>query len=261
MTEFTTKRLAAVFLAGLLVGHGTAAAQQWTSTKVVGPFVCWGNFDLKQVEAQLAGLAEVHQELNVRLKLPAIQEWIEVYVFDSDQTWRGFLRTHHPKIPYRRALFIKKKGQRGQLFVYRTAEFAVDIRHEGTHALIDAAVNGVPEWLHEGLAEYFEVAPADRMTGAEWFAPTQRNAKMGISRKLVSLEKIQNGLAMTNNDYRDAWAWVNFLLNGPPEVRNVLAETFADYARGITPQPISKRVGMRIQNPDTALRGFYRNLK
>lgn len=252
-----------IIIFAMLFAYATAeaGAQQWVSTKVVGPFVCWGNFDLKEVEPQLASLAEVHQELNVRLKLPTIQQWIEVYIFDSDQTWRTFLKRHHPTIPYRRALFIKRVGQRCQLFVCRTGQFGVDIRHEGTHALIDSAVEGVPEWLHEGLAEYFEVLPANRQTGSDWFEATKRNAKMGTSRKLPSLERLQNGMAMTNTDYRDAWAWVNFLMNGPPEVRGVLAETFADYARGVQGPSVSKRVNSKMRNPDAALRAFYRGLE
>ena len=236
-------------------------AQRWVSTKVVGPFVCWGNFDLSEVETQLAGLSEVHQQLSEKLKLPVIQEWIEVYVFESDASWREFLREKYPKISYRRALFIKKKGARGQLFVCRTAEFAVDIRHEGTHALLDAAVSGVPEWLHEGLAEYFEVAPGSRLTGAEWFAETQRNAKFGISRKLTSLEKIRTGMSMTPKDYRDSWAWVNFLLNGPPEVRGILPEMIADFARTGKAAPVSTRIAKRIKNPDSVMRAYFHDLK
>ena len=239
----------------------TLSAQAWTSTKVVGPFVCWGNFDLTEVEAELVSLSEVHRQLSEKLKLPPISEWIEVYVFHDNVSWREFLRRTYPKIPYRRAIFIKKKGERGQLFVCRTEKFVVDVRHEGTHALLDATVSGVPEWLHEGLAEYFEVAPDDRLTGAEWFPETQRNAKFGISRKLTALEKFQSGMAMTNKDYRDSWAWVNFLLNGPPEVRGILPEMIADFARNGKAEPVSSRITKRIKNPDGALREYFRGLK
>ena len=237
------------------------SAQVWTSTKIVGPFVCWGDFDLTEVESSLASLAEVHQSLQANLNLPPVQEWIEVYIFESDASWRAFLRENYPKVPYRRAMFIKKKGQRCQLFLCRTPQFEVDIRHEGTHALLDASVPGLPDWLHEGLAEYHEVEPGNRLTGAEWFEKTQWNAKFGVSRKLTSLEKISAGLAMKPVDYRDSWAWANFLLNGPPEVRGVLAETIADYAKKGTSTPVSTRVKTKLKNPDGALREFYRGLK
>ena len=235
--------------------------QVWTSTKVVGSFVCWGNFDLNEVESQLAGLGEVHQQMNEKLKLPPVQEWIEVYIFESDASWRQFLREKHPGVPYRRAMFIKKKEDRGQIFLCNTTKFACDLRHEGTHALLDAAISGVPEWLHEGLAEYFEVEPESRLTGAEWFEATQWNAKFGISRKISSLEKIHSGMSMTNKDYRDAWGWVNFLLNGPPEGREILTEMLADYASGKPSLSAEKRMKTKFKNPDSALREFYRGLK
>ncbi|MDO4551868.1 MAG: hypothetical protein Q4C96_11540 [Planctomycetia bacterium] len=254
--------LFSIFILFFSIFHtNSAVSQVWTSTKVVGPFVCWGNFDLSKVEHELAALEEVHIQLSRSLKLPAIQEWIEVYVFDGTDSWKHFLRENYPHVSYRRALFIKKKGHRCQLFVCKTEDFLIDIRHEGTHALLDSSVSGVPEWLHEGLAEYFEVNPNVRLTGTEWFSATQRNARFGISRNLSSLEKITDGMSMTNKDYRDAWAWVNFLLNGPPEVRSVLAETIADYAKGDVKMPVSERIKTKIKNPDGALREFYRNLK
>jgi hypothetical protein len=45
------------------------------------------------------------------------------------------------------------------VFAYRGEDFETDLRHECTHALLNAALPVVPLWLDEGLAEYFEVLP------------------------------------------------------------------------------------------------------
>ena len=186
-----------VFILFYVFVSGVLSAQVWTSVKTVGPFVCWGEFDLAEVERPLAGFTEVHRQMAEKLKLPAVKEQVEVYLFKNDTSLRDFLRKNYPKVPYRRALAMKKKGQRNHLFLCRSEKLAEDIRHEAVHALLDASITGVPEWLHEGLAEYFEVEPEDRLTGAEWFEQTQTNAKLGVSRQLTSLERITSSMSMT----------------------------------------------------------------
>ena len=72
-------------------------------------------------------------------------------------TYQAYMKQYFPKVPYRRALFIKARGP-GMVFACQGTDFEIDVRHESTHALLHAWLPSVPLWLDEGLAEYFEVA-------------------------------------------------------------------------------------------------------
>ncbi|MDO4576264.1 MAG: hypothetical protein Q4D98_13740 [Planctomycetia bacterium] len=230
--------------------------QEWTSRKVVGPFVCWGTFDLRVVETDIQSLGTISQELSTRLRVPPPQEWVEVYIFRDENEWHAFLRREYPELPYRRALFLKKPAHRGQLFLYLSPDFAVDIRHEGTHALLHAVLPDVPIWLDEGLAEYYEVAH-NRAYDSIWLREILLKAKEKRIQKLKTLEKKSGMASMTDDDYADAWAWVNYLLNGPEEVRTVLPEYLAALATEKKPAPISKRLAKILRNPDEQLRLYF----
>lgn len=255
-----------IFLVALILSafYGNkASAQKWVSTAVVGPFYCWADFNLEDVAGELQGLQEIHQQLTQKIGLPKTKEWIELYIFKDNASWRLFLKEKYPEVPYRRALYIKKKDENGQLFLHLHREFSVDLRHEGTHALIHASVmaSDMPIWLDEGLAEYFEVPAGNRQTGSVWFAKTEWNAKFGITPDLEALEKIQGMQNMTNNDYRDSWAWVNFLLNGPNEVRNILPEYVAAIHSGEETSRVKQRVWDALEKPSAKFRAYFKNLK
>ena len=64
---------------------------------------------------------------------------------------------------------MKGRGP-GKVFAYKSKALPVDVRHEGTHGLLHAALPMVPLWLDEGLAEYFEVPgrqPSLRQSASE----------------------------------------------------------------------------------------------
>lgn len=263
--------------------------QEWVSVRVFGPIACWGTFDLSEVESELRELPFIYEELTGILGLPKIREWIELYVFEDEEQWREFLGREYPQLPYRQALFIKKKRGRGQLFLHRSETFATDLRHEGTHALLHGVLPYVPIWLDEGLAEYFEVSangrPEEgraiswpklrrlrrdetkdpRATGSEWLPLIRERTSAGEIASLEELETLRSMDQMTQIRYADSWIWVNFLLNGPEEVRRFLpiyvSELLRQSAVEVSPlTPISWRVRKRYANPMAELERFIKKL-
>ena len=51
---------------------------------------------------------------------------------------------------------------------------------------------------------------------------------------------------MTADDYRDSWAWVHFMLHGPPEVRQVLSNYLYDIRIGNPSGQLSERLAREV---------------
>jgi len=206
------------------------AAQDWVDGKVAGPFVCRAEFSLAGSENLLRELIQIQVDVIRYLGLPAANEQIEVYLFRDKRSYSGYIEKHLPKVPYRRALFIKGQGP-GRVYAYQSRELAVDLRHECTHALLHAVLPVVPLWLDEGLAEYFEVPADQRAFGNPHLAPLRWNLRLGAKPKLTDLES-KGGLSeMGGTEYRYAWAWVHFMLHGPPEPTRSWSNSSPRYKR------------------------------
>lgn len=214
---------------------------QWTSTQVAGPFVCRAEFSLHDYRGLLAELVEIQAELERVLGVPAPREQVDVVLFADEARYRHWLQANFPKLAFRRAMFVKLGG-RGTVYAYRNAELAVDLRHECTHGLLHASLSMVPLWLDEGLAEYFEVPPRDRAAGHEHLRSLSSNFRWGGTPPLEKLENKRDLSELSATDYRDAWAWVHYLLHGPPVAREVLVAYLADIHAGAAPGQLSGRL-------------------
>ena len=238
--------LAAVLAAAAGLRAATASAQQWADWRQARPFVCRANFSLAGYEPLLVELQQLQQQVTETLNLPPATEPIEIYLFADKASYQAFLQRHHPEAPSRRALYVKQGGP-GQVFAYRSEDFEVDLRHETTHAVLHAVLPVVPLWLDEGLAEYFEVASGQR-GGSPHLKPLKWNLRLGLVPRLSGLEGKRELSDMGNREYMFAWAWVHFLLHGPPEAREELLEYLADLRSLPAEPPISMRLSRRLPN-------------
>lgn len=224
--------------------HGRAAGA-WADQRVAGPFVCRADFSLAGLENLLGDLAQLQQDLVQRLDVPPADEWIEIYLFHNQGTYRSYLKRHFPDLPYRRALYVKRSGP-GIVMAYYSSDLAVDLRHECTHALLHAVLPMVPLWLDEGLAEYHEVAPSERASGNQYLSGIRWKARLGLAPNLDKLEDKGSVEQMGSAEYRDAWAWVHFMLNGPPEANDELQRFLADIQAHTPPGLLSERLERRL---------------
>jgi len=146
----------------------------------------------------------------------------------------------------------------GKPFVFRGPELAVDLRHEATHGVLHASLPMVPLWLDEGLAEYFEVPPAARISANPHLKSVKWNLRLGAVPRLARLEARQDVSDMNAGDYRDAWAWVHFLLNGPPEAHDELVRFLDDIARGAAAGQLSRRLESRLGGAEVRLAEHFK---
>jgi hypothetical protein len=209
--------------------------------RVFGPFVCRADFPLAKYEGVFRHLADIQQDLVTRLHIPPAQERIEVLLFKNKATYSQYLKRWFPNVPYRRALYVKNNGP-GMVFAFLSSELETDMRHECTHALLHASLPMVPLWLDEGLAEYYEVPPNQRAGQNPHHGALMWKLRFGQIPKLTRLEAKRELSEMRRAEYRDAWAWTHYLLNGPLVVQQELIGFLADIRGGSPPGLISRRL-------------------
>ncbi|MDP6444251.1 MAG: hypothetical protein QF805_10720, partial [Pirellulaceae bacterium] len=166
----------------------SSRAGTWPDERQIGSFLAHADFDLGKVERTLQQTGALRWDLERTLHVGPPREAINLFLFEREETFRAYVRLYFPDVPQRRALYIKNSRGPGMVFAHLHKEFAVDVRHECTHALLHAALPMVPLWLDEGIAEYFE-APADkRVYDNEHFGKLRWRAKVGSAKNIESLE-------------------------------------------------------------------------
>ena len=238
--------LAAVLAA---TAHEGALAADWTDSREVGPLVCRANFSLQGMDSLWADLQQLQGDLCQSLGIPPAQERVEVYLFGDESSYRRYLKTYFPRLPYRRALF-EKLGGPGMVLAYRGKEFETSLRHECTHALLHASLPMVPLWLDEGLAEYFQEPARQARYDSRHLSMTRWSARFGMVPNLEKLEEKSDASPMTSTDYRHAWAWVHFMLHGPAEAHEELARFLEDIRAEVPYGRLSQRLGEQLKNAD-----------
>jgi hypothetical protein len=229
----------------------TAAEPAWADRRAVGVFRCRADFPLRDVRATLDELPQLAVDVCRSLWLPAPTQPIDVYLFRDQAAMVAYLRQHLPQVPYRRALFVQD-SQGSRVLAFRSPQFAVDLRHECTHALLHSAVAEVPLWLDEGLAVYFEQPPARRASGSPALSELRSRLQVTTLPQLADVEAKASLVEFGRNEYLHSWAWVHFLLHGPPDARAALALYVAELRNGPAAVPLSVR--LERQWPDATAR-------
>ncbi|MHB1036652.1 MAG: hypothetical protein ACYC35_18150 [Pirellulales bacterium] len=227
-------------------------ADPWVDARAVRPFVCRANFSLVGYDSVFDELAQLRQDLTWTLGLRPSDEVIELYLFGDKAGYRQYLQRQYPALPNRRALYVKN-DEAGKVFAYRSDEFGVDLRHESTHALLHASLPVVPLWLDEGLAEYYEVPRSARAFDNPHLAALKWNLRLGMFPRLSALERKKDLPEMGATDYRYAWAWVHFMIEGPPAAHDELVRYLADIRSGAPPGLLSQRLERRLPGVERRL--------
>lgn len=248
---------AVIWAAGPKFSH---ANEPWQDQSAAGPFLCHANFRLGDYQPLFAELAQVQLDLMRTLGLPPCREPVELYLFSDKKSYRAYLKLHFPQVPYRRALFVKRSGP-GMVFAHLNDEFAVDLRHESTHALLHGVLPMVPLWLDEGLAEYFEVSADQRAYGNPHLASVKWGVRLGLTPKLKTLEEKRDLSEMGRPEYRYSWAWVHYMLHGSPAAHQELVRFFTDIQAQTPPGRLSERLEARVAGVDAQLAQHFKAWK
>ncbi len=229
----------------------------WPDERSAGVFRCHADFSLEPFAALIEELGRLQDDLVAELDVAAPREEIHLFLFDKKATYQGYLNQYFPKVPARRALFIKGRGP-GMVFAYRSGELEIDVRHEGTHALLHTSINDLPLWLDEGLAEYYEVSPDERAAKNPYASGVRWNARLGFVPSLDKLEGLRDLSDMGKNEYRDAWAWTHFLLHHSDESRACLRSYLRQLAENRDAGELSAQLRRRIVDPELAFSEHFR---
>jgi len=221
---------------------------RWVDQRVTGPFLIRAEFPLEPYEQMLAELGRLQSDLARYLGVPASRKWIEVYLFAAKQRYTEYLKQRLPDVPYRPALFVKSDGV-CRMYAFRDDKLAVNLRHEGTHALLHAVHPVVPLWLDEGLAEYFELPPDERAFDNPYLKKLRWNARFRVVSRLEKLEKFGDMGDMGASEYRYAWAWVHFMLHGSKAAHTELVGYLAAIRAQTPPGQLSDRLDRTVPSP------------
>ncbi len=241
---FCAVRTVALVTACLCVLSAAAPAEtRWVDQVQWEPFRCRADFPLVDCQALLKELRLLQNDIATQLQLEPgdDEEAIELFLFRDQQTYRRYLHENFPGVPMRRALFIKHRGP-GMVFAYRSAAMATDLRHEATHALLHGRFHRLPFWLDEGLAEYFETPRDQRRTGSPHLRFVRHRCRADQVPRLDRLEAIRHIQQMNADAYRDSWAWVHFMLHGPPAANRALLQYLADLRSRGPIEPLDRRL-------------------
>ena len=238
----------AIVFAVACVASGVAQDSRWPAEKTVGIFHCHADFQFGRDELLLNQLGDLTRDISEILGLPAPRESVHLFLFHDREAYQSYLKTYFPRIPYRRAIFIKSKGP-GMVFAAKGDDFEIDVRHESTHAILHSVVTGLPLWLDEGLAEYFEVHKNERSSNNPHLTDLRRLPAAELP-QLATLEAITDFEALGRDEYRDSMGWVHFLLHGPREAHEELVNYIAEIRAAQQPEPLSRRLRRRLPDLD-----------
>ena len=216
-------------------------------------YVFYSDVPLESGDSLFRELDGLPEQVQSELKLPPGGQIVEVFLFEDQPRYEAFMKDRYPWLPARRAYFIAEQRRPGaddlQVFTWMGEHIRTDLRHELTHATLHGVLKGVPLWLDEGLAGYFEQPP-----GMDGVNPGHLKAlKEGVSAPdLARLEKFGQVKQMEQAEYREAWAWAHFLLRDP-RAKAVLLEYAAKLQANPEPGPLLPALQAAVGDPNQAL--------
>lgn len=233
--------------------------RQWPFVANVDVFKLHSDFKLDDLERFHSILGSLRNDTGEMLRLPNQQSPIHIVLFSNLKEYSRYMQFYFPAIVQRRAIYLQDRGP-GMLFTYWHDDIEIDLRHETVHALLNQNGVQLPLWLDEGLAEYFEIPKELRLAGNPYARAVASRAQSGLVPSLMQLEKISNIAEFTDQNYRDSWAWVHFLLHRREATRQLLVD-YLSRQRKQTPQPLlSRQLADLIVDPAAEFQEHYSQL-
>jgi hypothetical protein len=256
-------------LCGSLIASGGCSSLAWNSARKAplnvpthaaarpplehGPLVIHADFELAPNHPLIAELAAERTLISDRLGFSSGDVKIHVHLFADEASYRRRVDAEFPGFPRRRAIFVEADGQL-RVFAHWSDRVAEDLRHEVAHGYLHAAVPGLPLWLDEGLAEYFEVGDGGRGLHAGHAALVrQEHAASRWRPDLARLEGIKSAADMRQIDYAEAWLWVHFMLNASEASNSLLLNHLAELRSGRRGADLSVQIQQQILDVEAAV--------
>lgn len=235
-----------------------AYAEDWAELRNFGRFQLRANFSLEGHDRLIAQLEQLDRDLQNQLARRPSTQRIHLILFADRDTYDRYLKRYFPGVPSRRAMFIQGTAP-GWVFAYQNADYEVDLRHETTHALLHSHIPEVPLWLDEGLAEYYEPPADKRIYESPRLLKTLSDLRFQHVPSLGRLESLTDVRQMGKAEYQAAWAWVHFMLHGPPAARQVLVHYLDDLETNRPVQLLEPRLHEAVPDLETEFQKHFRN--
>jgi hypothetical protein len=227
----------------------------------IGQLVFHSDFELPADHRLVRDLVQERDDIASTLGLPITNEPIEVYLFRDADRYREYLMRNFPSVPSRRAFFLETDA-RLAVYAHWSDRMGEDLRHEVAHGYLHAVMPGLPLWVDEGLAEYFEVPRGlDGLNQPHVALLSDLIERDGWKPDLKRLEKLYDAAEMDQRDYAESWAWVYFMLHSPPERRQILTSYFTALRSKGASEPLSKRLAALQAEPEKPLTAYIATLK
>ena len=217
----------------------------------VGPFVFLADAPLEAADPLFRELEDLPERVQRELRLPAGNTLVQVYLFESQERYEAYMRERYPSLAARRAYFVSD-GKRGtateelSVYTWMGEHLRTDLRHELTHAVLHTVLAGVPLWLDEGLAGFFEQPEANDGLNPDHLDKLRRGP---FAPDLARLENMRNVADMERPEYREAWAWVHFCLRGDDRARAALHDYLQQLRANPAPGPLLPRLRAAVADP------------
>jgi hypothetical protein len=237
--------VAAMLCGATGIGQAAAPANKWPFEVTAGLFRIHADFEISAKEQLVTELERLSADVAKLLEMALPQTMMHVVIFSSAEEYRRYMAHYYPTLPERRALFIQQRGT-GMLFAHRHADLATDLRHETVHAILNDKSDPLPLWMDEGLAEYFEVAAAERWSGHSHLLAIHALSGKAPWTDLEVLEALEAISVMNAEHYRDAWAWIHFLLHRRQSTRRILVAQLHSLRAGRAVMPLSRVIAEQI---------------
>ncbi len=223
-----------------------------------GCCVFYHDFPLPDDDPLFTDIETLPDQIAAELKLPPGNAVVQVFLFDTQERYERFMFApktgRYRSQPPRRAYFFAEPrvgcADDLKVFTWMGDHLRTDLRHELTHALLHAVLKDVPLWLDEGLAGYFELPPANEGVNPQHLEILRRGP---FQPDLGRLEQLTLVKQMEKPEYREAWAWVHFMLRGDPAARKVLREYLQALRTNPNPGPLLPKLKDAIPDPEQAL--------
>lgn len=205
------------------------------------------DFELSPRDPLWDELRRLKNQLASQLELPASEEIVHIYLYQSQADYEQLAQRYFPGAPRRRAFYVESPTRRNVHALWGE-QVREDLRHETTHAFVHRAVVPPSLWLDEGLAEYMEVSPEGGGPHAEHIELLTHMEQQGWTPNLDRLERITLPSTMEQADYAEAWLWTHWLL-GDDQRRELVRENLKQLRREGTTTPLSLSLRKLASNP------------
>ncbi len=220
----------------------------------VSQYVMYSDTPLDANDTLFREIAELPDRIQAELHLPTGESLVQVFLFDTQEKYEAYMSGRYPRLPSRRAYFISEpRGSGGDdllVYTFMGEHLRVDLRHELTHATLHGVLKGVPLWLDEGLAGFFELPPNQDGVNPTHLDTLRRGP---FQPDLARLEKLGQVRQMEKPEYREAWAWVHLMLRGNPASKTILLDYVQALRTNPNPGPLLPQLKTALTDPNAIL--------